>query len=106
MGRDQFQRLLRRIRRALRIEQRFTLEESYQLLELSEGIIDHARMHQSYYKSPVPNVMVEIKELAFRLRETPEAIEDALRLLQVMGRAEPYNRYGRWKLHLTKIDRD
>jgi hypothetical protein len=106
MGRDQLKRLLGRIRRALRIERRFTLEESYELLELSEAIIDHGRMHQSYYKSPVAYVMVETKELAFRLRETPETIEDALRLLQVMGRAEPYDQSGRWKLRLAKeVDR-
>jgi hypothetical protein len=95
MGRDQLQRLLGRIRRALRIERRFTLEESYQLLELSEAIIDHARMHQSYYKRPMAYVMVDTKELAFRLRETPETIEDVLRLLQVMDREEPYDRSGR-----------
>jgi hypothetical protein len=106
MGRDQLQRLLGRIRRALRIERRFTLEESYQLLELSEAIIDHARMHQSYYKRPMEYVMVDTNELAFRLRETRQTIEDALRLLQVIGRAETYDRYGRWKLRLVeRIDR-
>jgi hypothetical protein len=98
IGRDRLKRLLRRIRRALRIERPLTLEESYELLEISEAIIDHGRMRHSYYKSPMAHVVVETKELAFRLREAPETIEDALRLLQVMGRAEPYDRYGCWKL--------
>jgi len=106
MGRDRFERLLGRIRRALRIERRSTLEESHQLLQLAETIVEHGRMHQSYYQNPMEYVMVETKELAFRLRERPETIEDALRRLQNMGRAEPYDRYGRWKLHLMKIDRD
>jgi hypothetical protein len=106
MGRDRFERLLGRIRRALRIERRSTLEESHQLLQLAETIVEHGRMHQSYYQNTMGYVMVETKELAFRLRETPKTIEDALRLLQNMGRAELYDRHGRWKLHLAKIDRD
>jgi hypothetical protein len=106
MGRDRLQRLFSRIRRALRIERRFTLEESHQLLQLAETITEHGRMHQSYYNNPMEYVMVETRELAFRLRETPETIEDALRLLQFMGRAQPYDRQGRWKLRLLeKIDR-
>jgi len=103
MGRDRLKRLLGRIRRALRIERRFTLEESHQLLELAETITEHGRMHQSFYKNQMEYVIVETKELAFRLRETPEIIEEALRLMQVTGRAESYDRHGRWKLRLAKM---
>ena len=104
--RGQFQRLFGRIRRALRIERRFTLEESYQLLQLAETILEHGRMHQSFYEHRMEHVMVETKELAFRLRETPETIEDALRILRATGRAGRYDRHGRWKLRLAeKIDR-
>jgi hypothetical protein len=107
MGRDRLERLLGRIRRALRIERRYSLEESHQLLQLAEIIIEHGRMHQSFYEHPMEYVMVETKELAFRLRETPETIEDALKLLQNMDRAEPYDRHGRWKLRLAeKTDRN
>ncbi len=104
--RGQFQRLFGRIRRALRIERRFTLEESYQLLQLAETILEHGRMHRSFYEHRMEHVMVETKELAFRLRETPETIEDALRILRATGRAGRYDRHGRWKLRLAeKIDR-
>jgi hypothetical protein len=106
IGRDQLQRLLRRMRRALRIERRLTLEESYQLLELTQTITEHGRMHQLFYKHRMEYLMVETEELAFRFRETPETIEDALQILRALGRAEPYDRYGRWRLHLMKIDRD
>ena len=106
MGRDQLQRLLGRIRRVLRIERRYTLEESYQLLQLAETIIEHGRMHQSFYEHRMEYLMVETKELAFRLRETPETIEDALQILRATGRAERYDRHGRWKLRLAeKLDR-
>ncbi len=106
MGREQFQRLLGRIRRAQRIDRRFTLEESYQLLELTETIMEHGRMHQSFYEHQMEFLMVETKDLAFRLRETPETIEDALGLLRAMGRAARYDRHGRWKLRLAKkVDR-
>jgi hypothetical protein len=42
--------------------------------------------------------IVEIAELAFRLRETPQAIEDALPLLKDIGCADRYDRHGRWIL--------
>jgi DNA-binding IclR family transcriptional regulator len=46
-------------------------------------------------------VMVEVQELAYRLRETPETIHDSLLLLQEMGRAELYDRQGPWRLRLA-----
>ena len=70
------------------------------MLQLSEAILDLGRMLQSYYARPLDYVMVEIAELAFRLRETPQTIEDALLLLKDMGRADPYDRHGRWILRL------
>ena len=69
------------------------------MLQLSEAILDLGRMLQSYYARPLDYVMVEIAELAFRLRETPQTIEDALLLLKDMGCADPYDRHGRWILH-------
>ncbi len=102
MGRDQFQRLLGRIRRALRIERRLTLEESYEMLELTETIMEHGRMHQLFYKHRMEYLMVETEELAFRLRETPQTIEDSLQILWALGRADRFDRHGRWKLRLVK----
>jgi hypothetical protein len=49
----------------------------------------------------VPQVIVEIPELASRFRETPQTIEDALRLLGGLGRAEPVHQGGLWKLQLA-----
>jgi hypothetical protein len=102
MARDYWQRLLGRIRRALRIERRLTLEESHQLLELAETIVEHGRMHHLFYKNPMEYLMVETEELAFRFRETPQTIEDALQLLRATDRAEPYDRHGRWRLRLAR----
>jgi|SRR5208282_2200828 len=93
--------LLGRLKRALRMEQRLTVEESNQLLQLSEAIIDYGRMIQAYNEFPAPNVLVEIPELAHRFRETPQTIQDALRLLRNIGRAEPADLSGCWILRLA-----
>jgi hypothetical protein len=100
MGRDQLQRLLGRIRRALRIERRFTLEESYQLLELSEAVVDHARLQQSYYQRPMDHAMVDIEEWpsAYERRRRPSKTRSGY--CGLTGRGEPYDRHGRWNLRL------
>jgi hypothetical protein len=48
--------MLGHLKRALRMEQRLTLEEFYQQLQLSEAIIDYGRMIQAYYHFSVPEV--------------------------------------------------
>ena len=89
------------LKRALRMEHRLTVDEFYQLLHLSEAIIDYGRMIQVFYRCPVPEVIVEIPEVACRFRESPQTIKDALRLLRDMGRAEPADLDGCWKLQLA-----
>jgi hypothetical protein len=84
-----------------RMEPRLTVEESCELLQLSEAIVDYGRMMQAYYGCCVPDVIVEIQELASRFRETPRTIKDALLLLGDMGRAEPVDIYGCWNLQLA-----
>lgn len=101
MYRDHLQRVIGRLKQALRVERRLTREELYQILQLSEAIIEHGRMIQAYLESSVPNVIVEIPELAHRFRETPQTIKDALLLLRGMGRAEPIHLGGCWKLQLA-----
>jgi hypothetical protein len=49
MYRDHLRRVIGHLKRALRMEQRLTVEEFYQLLQLSEAIIDYGRMIQAYY---------------------------------------------------------
>jgi hypothetical protein len=46
-------------------------------------------------------VVLEITELANRFRETPQTIKDALLLLKEIGRAEPADLDGCWKLQLA-----
>jgi len=93
-------RLLGHFKCALRMERRLTLEESYQLLQLAEAIIDYGRMIQSFRGSATPSAVVEIPELAQRFRETPPTIKDALSLLRSMGRAYPSAEPGCWNLKL------
>jgi hypothetical protein len=102
MYRKHLQRLVTHLKRALRIERRLTVEEFYQLLQLSEAIIDYGRMIQEYYECPVPDVIVEIPELERRFRETQRNIRDALVLLRDMGRAEPTSLNGCWRLQLAR----
>ena len=101
MDRDKLRRLIGRLKQALRLERRLTREEFYQLLQLSEAIIDYARMIQADCGYSVPYVIVEVPELAHRFRETPRTIKDALLLLSDMGRAESAHLYGCWKLQLA-----
>jgi hypothetical protein len=44
---EPLRRITRLPKRAMRIQQRLTLEESYLLLQLSEAILDHGRLLQS-----------------------------------------------------------
>ena len=88
------------VKRALRKDQRLTADEFSQLRQLSEAIIDYGRMVRAYRGYSVPNVTLEITELANRFRESPETIKDALLLLQDTGDAEPANLDGCWKLQL------
>jgi len=97
---EYLRRVLGHLKRALRKEQRLTVEESNQLLELSETIMDYGRMTQAFYQYSVPEAIVEIPDLACRFRETPQAVKDALRLLRDIGRAEPADLDGCWKLQL------
>jgi hypothetical protein len=101
MYREHFGRVIVHVKRALRKDQRLTADEFNQLLQLSEAIIDYGRMIQVYRRHSVPNVILEITELANRFRETPETIKDALLLLREIGRAEPVDLDGCWKLKLA-----
>ena len=100
MLRDHLRRLLGHLKRARRMEQRLTVEEFYQLLRISEAIIQYGRMIKAYQESPVSNVIVEIPELASRFRETNQTIRDALQLLSGIDRAEPVHLPRCWILRL------
>ena len=99
---EQFGRVIVHVKRALRKDRRLTAEEFNQLLQLSEAIIDYGRMIQAYRRRSVPNVILEITELANRFRETPQTINDALLLLRDIGCAEPTDLDGCWKLQLGR----
>jgi hypothetical protein len=102
MYRKHLQRLVTHLKRALRMERRLTVEEFYQLLQLSETIIDYGRMIEVHCGYSVPYVIVEIPELESRFRETQRNIRDALALLRDMGRAEPTPLNGCWRLQLAR----
>jgi hypothetical protein len=97
----QFGRVILQVKRALGKDHRLTADEFNRLLQLSEEIIDYGRMIRAYRGYSVPNVTLEITELANRFRESPETIKDALLLLQDTGDAEPANLDGCWKLRLS-----
>ncbi len=101
MDRDKLRRLIGRLKQALRLGRRLTLEESHQLLQLSGAILDYGRIIQEYRGYTAQYAMVEVPELAIRFRETPRTIQEALALLGDMGRAEPSHLQGCWKLRLA-----
>ena len=93
------------IRRALLLEQRMSVEECqqiFQLFNLAKTILDHALSIQSHYPFRMVYVMVEVDELAKRLKEITETVEQALHLLRGMGRANIYGQNGRWRLELPE----
>ena len=98
---ERVRQVIDHLKRALRMEQRLTVEEFYELLQLSEAIIDYGRMIRTHCGYSVPYLIVEVPELARRFRETPRTIKDALALLRDMGRAESAHPYGCWKLQLA-----
>ena len=97
---DKIGRWLGSLRRALRLERRQRPQELQKLTQLSEAILDHGRMLQSSYQVPMEHAVVEVSQLAIRLRETPETITKALGLLEDMGRAERFDR-GSWRVRLA-----
>ena len=89
---DKVRRVLERVRWAVLPERRMTLAECQALLELAEAILDYGRMIQSHFPLRMDHVMVEVEELARRFRESPAMVEEALRLLRGMGRANAFGR--------------
>jgi hypothetical protein len=98
---EHLRRVLGHLKRALGMEQRLTLQESYDLLLLAEAIMGFGRMVHAYDRLSAPQVIVEVAELEHRFRETKRNMRNALLLLRDMGRAEPARRYGYWKLDLA-----
>jgi hypothetical protein len=101
MLREQSRRVLRSLRRALRMEQRLTIDE---LLPLAEAIFDYGlkiQGHENWSGPPPLYLIVSIPELALQFRKTPQDIIDTLLLLRAMDRAEPLDRQGHWKLRLA-----
>jgi hypothetical protein len=80
MYRERLRRVLGYFKRALRRDQRLGDAEFDQRLQLSEAIIDYGGMTQADHGCSVPDVILEITELASRFRETTQTIKDALRL--------------------------
>jgi hypothetical protein len=101
MLRDQLRQVLVRLKLVLRLERRVTLEEYYQLLQLSEAIIEHGRMFQRYHGHSSSYAIVGVPELARCFRETPRTIKDALLLLKCTGLAEPLRPRRYWKIKLA-----
>jgi hypothetical protein len=92
-------RLAGLLKRTLGMEQHSTMPKTAELLQLSEAIMAYGRMLQTHYSTP--EAFVEVAELARRFRETPQAIHDAVLILQEAGRAEPTETEGCWKLQCS-----
>jgi len=69
------------LKRVLWTEQRLSPEE---LRQLAEAIIDYGRIQaqEGWPASPALYIIVEIPEIAYRFRESPQTIKDALMLLK------------------------
>lgn len=94
------QELFDHLRSSLRRERR-TAGERSQLQELSEAIVEYGRMIQAHLGYGMPDVVVEVPEMARRFREPPKTIKEALVLLEETGRAQPIHLSDCWRLQLT-----
>jgi hypothetical protein len=103
MFREQLRQVFSFLKRTLRMEQRLTIQE---LLLLAEATVNYGLTIQASEKwsgLPPSYVIITISELAVRFRKTPQGIIDTLLLLRAMGRAEPLDCHGYWKLKLTDL---
>lgn len=101
MHRMRLQKIVNSIKHSLRLERRLTLQECYELFSLAEEIVDFGRQVHAHHRPSAPEVILEIAELEYRLRETRRNIRSALMLLREMGRAEPARQSGYWKLEMA-----
>ncbi len=84
-------------------ERRLTIQE---LLLLAEAIVNYGltiQESEQWSGHPPPDLIIRISELAVQFRKTPQGINDTLLLLRAMGRAEPLDCHGHWKLKLTGL---
>jgi hypothetical protein len=75
-----------------------------QIQQLGRAIIDHGRMVSQFYSHQ--SVGVEVKELAFRFRETTHNVVTALVLLENEGRASRTRLAGYWTLRVQPQNND
>jgi hypothetical protein len=75
------------------------VEDTTKLQQLRTAIMEHGQMvYELYSYQPV---RIEVKELAYRLREPPADVIAALAFLEQEGRAFRTRYKGLWKLHIT-----
>jgi hypothetical protein len=76
-----------------------TPQDTTELKQLRKSIMEHGQMvHDLNSNQPV---RIEVKELAYRLRESPTDVIAALTLLEREGRAFRTRYKGLWKLSIT-----
>ncbi len=73
-----------------------TASRNREIEELAQSVLDYGRMR--LYMYPKQEVVVEVGELAFRLRETPRTINKVLSLLESQRRAKRTELDGLWRL--------
>lgn len=68
--------------------------------------LDYGGMIRAHTFRPEPDAVVDIRDVAHRFRESPQAINDALLLLRNLGCADPTGRDGCWRLRLASSPRN
>jgi hypothetical protein len=70
--------------------------------DLAQAVLEFGRMKYQLYRTEI--TIVDVTELAFRLRETTRAITSTLAALERHGLAERTDFPGLWKLKVTSLD--
>jgi hypothetical protein len=79
-----------------------TKEREQDLEQLTSAVLEFGKMRCQFYRNEIK--MVDVTELALRLRETTRAITSTLNLLEKRGLAERTDVPQRWRLYVRDLD--
>lgn len=75
-----------------------TAEQETRTKQLAQEIIEYSSLN----RFGPGNVLVDVRDAAFRLRETPSDVRRALYLLEIDGTAERIESDDLWRLRVSK----
>ena len=79
-----------------------TETQEHELEQLACSVLEFGNMKYQVYRNQ--RTVVDVTELALRLRETPRDIKRTLKLLEKQGLAKRTDLPSLWQLHVSNLD--